>query len=113
MNFIKDLYNEGLVEKHLEEGAWADIRKRRVERLRDERNIALYGYLVGPENAMRAKRFIEEAEKGHGTPASLIKGYFPIIAMIDDIVDAGPGAIAQLRNLHKRHQKQHITPIFL
>jgi hypothetical protein len=42
MNFIKDLYNEGLVEKHLEEDAWADIRKRRVERLRDERNVALY-----------------------------------------------------------------------
>jgi hypothetical protein len=105
MNFIKDLYNEGLVEKHLEEDAWADIRKRRVERLRDERNVALYGYLVGPENAVRAKRFIEEAEQGRGTPASLIKGYFPIIAMIDDIVDAGPGAIAQLRNLHKRHQK--------
>jgi hypothetical protein len=105
MNFIKDMYEEGLVEKHLEEDAWADIRKRRVERLRDERNVALYGYLVGPENAVRAKRFIEEAEQGHGIPASLVKGYFPIIAMIDDLVDAGPGAIAQLRNLHKRHKK--------
>lgn len=105
MNFIKDLYEEGLIEKHLEEDAWADIRKRRVERLRDERNVALYGYLVGPENAPRAKRFIEEAEEGKSIPASLVKGYFPIIAMIDDIVDAGPGAIAQLRNLHKRFKK--------
>ena len=105
MNFIKDLYNEGLVEKHLEEDAWADIRKRRVERLRDERNVALYGYLVGPEKAMRAKKFIEAAENGQSIPKTFVEGYFPIIAMIDDIVDAGPGAIAQLRNLHKRHQK--------
>jgi len=30
MNFIKDMYDEGLVEKHLDEDAWADIRKRRV-----------------------------------------------------------------------------------
>ena len=105
MDFIKNMYQEGLVEKHLEEDAWADIRKRRVERLRDERNVALYGYLVGPEKAMRAKRFVEEAEAGHSIPKNLVEAYFPIIAMIDDIVDAGPGAVAQLRNLHKRHKK--------
>jgi hypothetical protein len=105
MDFIKNMYQEGLVEKHLEEDAWADIRKRRVERLRDERNVALYGYLVGPENAARAKRFIEMAETGKSIPSNLVASYFPIIAMIDDIVDAGPGAVAQLRNLHKRHKK--------
>jgi hypothetical protein len=105
MDFIKNMYEEGLVEKHLEEDAWADIRKRRVERLRDERNVALYGYLVGPENAVRAKRFVEEAEQGKSIPSNFVKGYFPIIAMIDDIVDAGPAAVAQLRNLHKRHKK--------
>jgi len=105
MDFIKDLYEEGLVDKQLDEDAWADIRRRRVERLRDERNVALYGYLVGPENARMATRFIEQAENGQGIPSSMVKGYFPIIAMIDDLVDAGPGAIAQLRNLHKRHKK--------
>jgi hypothetical protein len=105
MNFIKDLYEEGLVEKKLDEDAWADIRRRRVERLRDERNAALYGYLVGPENARMATRAVDEAEKGNSIPSSMVKGYFPIIAMIDDIVDAGPGAIAQLRNLHKRVKK--------
>jgi hypothetical protein len=105
MDFIKNMYEEGLVEKQLDEDAWADIRKRRVERLRDERNVALYGYLVGPEKAMRAKRFIEMAEEGKSIPKNFVEAYFPIIAMIDDIVDAGPGAVAQLRNLHKRHKK--------
>ena len=105
MDFIKNMYTEGLVEKHLDEDAWANIRQRRVERLRDERNVALYGYLVGPEKAMRAKRFIEEAEKGNSIPKNLVEAYFPIIAMIDDIVDAGPGAVSQLRNLHKRYKK--------
>lgn len=105
MDFIKGLYEEGLVEKKLDEDAWADIRRRRVERLRDERNVALYGYLVGVENSMRAKRFIEMAEQGQSIPANFVEAYFPIIAMIDDIVDAGPGAVAQLRNLHKRVKK--------
>ena len=113
MDFIKNMYEEGLVDKQLDEDAWADIRKRRVERLRDERNSALYGYLVGPEKAMRAKKFIEAAENGKSIPSAFVAGYFPIIAMIDDIVDAGPGAIAQLRNLHKRHQNWHINAIFL
>ena len=105
MDFIKNMYEDGLVEKKLDEDAWADIRKRRVERLRDERNAALYGYLVGPENAMRAKRFVDMAEQGKSIPSNYVEGYFPIIAIIDDIVDAGPGAIAQLRNLHKRLKK--------
>jgi hypothetical protein len=105
MDFIKGLYEEGLVEQQLDENAWAEIRKRRIGRLEKERNVALYGYLVGVENAMRAKRFIEMAEQGKSVPADFVKAYYPIIAMIDDIVDAGPGAISQLRNLHKRFKK--------
>jgi hypothetical protein len=105
MDFIKGLYEEGLVEQQLDEDAWAEIRKRRIGRLEKERNVALYGYLVGVENAMRAKRFIEMAEQGKSVPADFVKAYYPIIAMIDDIVDAGPGAISQLRNLHKRFKK--------
>jgi hypothetical protein len=105
MDFIKGLYEEGLVEQQLDENAWAEIRKRRIQRLDKERNVALYGYLVGVENAMRAKRFIEMAEQGRSVPADFVKAYYPIIAMIDDIVDGGPGAISQLRNLHKRFKK--------
>jgi hypothetical protein len=105
MDFIKFLYEEGLVEQQIDEIAWADIRKRRIGRLEKERSVALYGYLVGVENAMRAKRFIEMAEQGKSVPANFVQSYYPIIAMIDDIVAAGPGAISQLRNLHKRFKK--------
>lgn len=105
MNFIKGLYEEGLVEQHLDENAWADIRQRRIGRLEKQRNVALYGYLVGVENAMRAKRFAEMAEQGKSIPANFVEAYLPIINMIDDIIDGGPAAITQLRNLHKRFKK--------
>jgi hypothetical protein len=105
MNFIKGLYEEGLVEQHLDEDAWADIRQRRIGRLEKQRNVALYGYLVGVENAMRAKRFAEMAEQGKSIPANFVEAYLPIINMIDDIIDGGPAAISQLRNLHKRFKK--------
>jgi hypothetical protein len=105
MNFIKGLYEEGLVEQHLDEAALDRIRSRRIDRVTKERSVALYGYLVGIENAMRAKRFIEMAEQGKSVPANFVEAYLPIIQMIDDIVDGGPGAIQQLRNLHKRVKK--------
>jgi len=57
---------------------------------------------VGLGNARRAVRFIEMAEKGRSVPGDFVKGYLPIIQMIDDIVAAGPGAVRQLQNLHKR-----------
>lgn len=105
MDFIKDLYKEGLVEQHLDEDALDRIQNRRTARLERERNVALYGYLVGLGNAVRAKRFIETAEQGKSIPADFVKAYLPIIEMIDDIVDAGPGAVRQLQNLHKRFKK--------
>lgn len=105
MDFIKGLYQEGLVDTQLDENAWADIRQRRIGRLQKDRNVALYGYLVGIENAMRAKRFAEMAEQGKSVPANFVQAYLPIINMIDDIIDGGPAAISQLRNLHKRFKK--------
>jgi hypothetical protein len=105
MDFIKGLYTDGLVEQHLDEDAWADIRQRRISRLEKQRNVALYGYLVGVENAVRAKRFAEMAEQGKSIPANFVEAYLPIINMIDDIIDGGPAAISQLRNLHKRFKK--------
>jgi hypothetical protein len=105
MDFIKGLYTDGLVEQHLDENAWADIRQRRISRLEKQRNVALYGYLVGVENAVRAKRFAEMAEQGKSIPANFVEAYLPIINMIDDIIDGGPAAITQLRNLHKRFKK--------
>jgi len=105
MDFIKNMYEEGLVETQLSEDAWADIRGRRIERLSKEKRVALYAYLVGLENAMRATKFVEYAEEGRTPPNQYVKGYSPVVAMIDDIVTAGPAYIQQLRALHKRAKK--------
>jgi hypothetical protein len=102
MNFIKGLYEEGLVEQHLDEDALDRIRGRRVERLSKQRRAALYGYLVGLENAMRATKFVELAEDGRSVPSTLVEGYMPIIEMVEDIVNGGTAYIQQLKLLHKR-----------
>lgn len=102
MKFIKDMYEEGLVDSQLDEDAWADIRGRRIERLSKEKRVALYAYLVGLENAMRATKFVEMAEEGRTPPNQYVKGYAPIVEMIDDIVGGGTAYISQLRQLHKR-----------
>jgi hypothetical protein len=102
MNFIKGLYEEGLVEQHLDEDALDRIRGRRVQRLSKQRRVALYGYLVGLENAMRATKFVELAEDGRSVPSTLVEGYMPIIEMVEDIVNGGTAYIQQLKLLHKR-----------
>ena len=102
MDFIKDMYKEGLVDSQIDENAWADIRGRRIQRLSKEKQVALYAYLVGLENAMRATKFVEMAEEGKTPPNQYVKGYAHIVEMVDDIVNGGTAYIAQLRQLHKR-----------
>jgi|TARA_B110000977_G_scaffold193764_1_gene269231 hypothetical protein len=102
MDFIKDMYKEGLVDSQIDESAWADIRGRRIQRLSKEKQVALYAYLVGLENAMRATKFVEMAEQGKTPPNQYVKGYAPIVEMVDDIVNGGTAYISQLRQLHKR-----------
>jgi hypothetical protein len=101
MDFIRNMYEDGLVDKKLEEDAWADIRARRIDRLNRDRNVALYGYLVGIENAIKAIRAAELAEEGRGIPPQFVKAYAPIFEMIDDFINAGPGAIQRLKQVHK------------
>jgi len=105
MEFIRDMYEEDLVEKHLDEDAWADIRARRLERMNREKNVALYGYLVGMSNAMKAIKAVELAEQGKGIPPQFVKAYQPVFDMIDDFVAAGPGAIQRLKSVHKSIKK--------
>jgi hypothetical protein len=106
MDFIKGMYEDGLVEQHLDEDAMNRIRGRRNQRLKNDRSIALYGYLVGIENARRATMFIEMAEQGKSIPKNFVEAYLPIIEMIDDIVvDGGPQGVQLLKQLHKRLRK--------
>lgn len=101
MDFIKGMYEEGLVEKKLDEDVWADIRSRRLDRANRERDVALYAYLVGIDNAYRATKFVEMAESGQGIPSNFAKAYLPIIDLIDDFVAAGPAGISRLKQAHK------------
>lgn len=65
-------------------------------------DIALYRYLVGTDNMMLTKKFLELAKDGKGIPSVMVQAYFPAIKLIDDIVQAGPAYVQNLRALHKR-----------
>lgn len=67
--------------------------------------LALYKYLVGTENVVLAKRFVDLARNNQSIPSSVVKGYVPIIKLVDDIVKGGPSYLNQLRALHQRAKK--------
>lgn len=69
-------------------------------------DIALYRYLVGSENLIGVKRFLEYAMSGKSIPNTIVKAYLPAIKIIDDLVQAGPGFVSMLRALANRAKKQ-------
>ena len=71
----------------------------------DARDISLYRYVVGTENVMRTKNFLELAKQGRSIPGQFVQGYVPAVKMLDDIVKAGPAYINLLRALHQRAKK--------
>jgi len=71
----------------------------------DARDISLYRYLVGTENVMRTKNFLDLAKQGKSIPGQFVQGYQPAIKMMDDIVQAGPAYVNLLRTLHQRAKK--------
>lgn len=115
MNFLRSIVNDEEIEldedyqqilseiaaeENLDEDAWA-----RIEKRVKAREIALYRYIVGTQNLMLAKKFLDLAEDGKSIPSSLVKGYLPAIEMIDEIVQAGPAYVQLLRALHSRAKK--------
>jgi hypothetical protein len=106
MDFIKQMYEEDLVEKHLDEDAWDRIKDRQLDKVSREKQIALYGYLVGIDNAAKAIKAIQYAEEGKGIPQYFVKAYWPIIEMIDDFINAGPGAVSRLKQVHRSIKKK-------
>ena len=70
------------------------------------REIALYRYLVGSKNIAQTKRFLDQALNGKAASAELLKAYLPAIELIDDIVQAGPAYVQNLRALHSRAKKK-------
>ena len=71
----------------------------------DARDISLYRYIVGTENVMRTKNFLNLAKQGRSVPGQFVQGYVPAVKMLDDIVKAGPAYINLLRALHQRAKK--------
>ena len=69
------------------------------------KDLALYRYLVGTENLMKTKRFVDLARNGQSIPSVIADGYLPIIKMIDDIVKGGPQYVQLLRTIHKKSKK--------
>jgi len=67
--------------------------------------LAMYRYLVGSKNTMLAKKFVDQAKNGNAIPSSMVNAYMPVIKMVDDIAQAGPAYIQQLRILQNRAQK--------
>jgi hypothetical protein len=71
----------------------------------DARDINLYRYIVGTENVMRTRNFLNLAKQGKSVPSQFVQGYVPAVKMLDDIVKAGPAYINLLRALHQRAKK--------
>tara|TARA_B110000503_G_scaffold97521_1_gene146356 strand:+ start:774 stop:1712 length:939 start_codon:yes stop_codon:yes gene_type:complete len=67
--------------------------------------LALYRYLVGDKNLALTKKFLEQARDGKAASANMVAAYLPAIKMIDDLVQAGPAYVQQLRALHKRAKR--------
>lgn len=70
------------------------------------KDLVLYRQLVGMDNLMMAKRFIDYAKSGRAIPPQMAKAYLPIIQMIDEIVEGGSSYVQLLRSIHKRAKNQ-------
>lgn len=71
----------------------------------EKRNIALYRPLVGVENLMLVRRFLDITRDKKSVPSTIMEGYYPVVKMIDEIVTAGPSYVQLLQALHKRAKR--------
>lgn len=70
-------------------------------------DISLYRYLVGSGNLAMLEQFLKHAKDGRSISAPMVKAYQPIIQLIDDIVQGGPGMVTNLKTLRSRAQKRN------
>ena len=66
------------------------------------RDLIAYNRIVGTENLMLTKKFLELAKDGKSIPSTYVKAYLPAIALVDQIAKAGPGYVQMLRVLANR-----------
>lgn len=67
--------------------------------------ISNYRFLVGADNVLQTKLFLQMAKGGKSIPNEYVQAYMPVINMIDDLAQQGPGAMQHLLLLHKRLKK--------
>lgn len=92
------LLEQFIEQEQLDESSALD----RVVNRAENRNIALYRPLVGVENLMLVKRFLDIAKDKKSVPGTILKGYLPVVEMLDEIVTAGPAYVQLLQALHRR-----------
>jgi hypothetical protein len=68
-------------------------------------NVINYRFLVPVDRLPYIAKFLSTAKQGRAVVAQFIQAYLPIIVMIDDIVQAGPAYVAQLKQLHNRAKR--------
>jgi hypothetical protein len=69
------------------------------------RDYVFYRYLVGTENIILVKGFLELAAQGKPIPSNMVKAYLPAIKALDDVVRAGPSYISMFRSIQNRAKK--------
>ena len=69
------------------------------------RDYVFYRYLVGTENIMLVKAFLELAAAGKPIPSQMVMAYLPAIKALDDVVRAGPSYISMFRSIQNRAKK--------
>lgn len=77
----------------------------RIAKRVEVRDLALYRLIVGSNNLMLTKNFLELAKDGKSIPSSYVKGFQAAIEMLDDIVTAGPGYVQMLKVIHNRAKR--------
>ena len=65
------------------------------------REQAALRLLVGNQNFSMAKRALEMAKSGQSVPASLMKGFMPVIEKLDTFIKGGASAVTRFKNLEK------------
>ena len=65
------------------------------------REQAALRLLVGNQNFSMAKRALEMAKSGQSVPASLMKGFMPVIEKLDTFIKGGAPAVTRFKNLEK------------
>lgn len=65
------------------------------------REQAALRLLVGNQNFSMAKRALEMAKSGQSVPASLMKGFMPVIEKLDTFIRGGASAVTRFKNLEK------------